>query len=444
MKASSILFAMLNEFGHLNPTFKLSKALAARGHRVRYLAIDDLRSAIEAQGFEVEPLFTDLFPAGLLRAEEKLGTLARRRAITARYQTVLQRLRETSPVADVPALMLVDVTQTHLALWARRVGCPFVHLNTSLPQGKDPGVPPLRTGAPYADSLLGRASTEFAWGKFLVKRRLGASVASFAKMAPPYDLARRSAAAFGVPARELDTSTVYMPQLRGVTELVFCPEAFDFPRPPHPERHYVESIDLTRSEPDFAWGGLSTEMPLIYCALGGQVYRADDVPAFFRRLLKVFRKRPDWQLLLAVGKHLSPAELDAPSNVVVVERAPQLAALKRARVMVTHGGLGSIKECIMNAVPMLGVPLDVDQPGNVARVVHHGMGLSRDLKLSSEAELRSALERLLDDPSFRARASAMRDSFMRVESAQHGADLVERMLGDAAGRSAPTGPRVET
>ena len=56
MKASSILFAMLNESGHLNPTFKLSKALAARGHDVRYLAIDDVRSAIEQQGLPVTPL----------------------------------------------------------------------------------------------------------------------------------------------------------------------------------------------------------------------------------------------------------------------------------------------------------------------------------------------------------------------------------------------------
>ncbi|MDB4974620.1 MAG: crtX, partial [Myxococcaceae bacterium] len=221
-------------------------------------------------------------------------------------------------------------------------------------------------------------------------------------------------------------------QLRSVPELVFCPEAFDFPRPAREGRHYVESIDLTRSEPEFAWGGLASEKPLIYCALGGQRYRADAVPGFFRRLVRVFRRRPDWQLLLAVGQHVAAAELEALPNVVVVERAPQLAALRRARVMITHGGLGSVKECIMNAVPMLGVPLDVDQPGNVARVVHHGLGLALDVQRASEAELQAALARLLGEPSFARRASEMRGSFERAEAGERGVTFVEQQLEAAA------------
>ncbi|MDB4987995.1 MAG: hypothetical protein JWN04_3173 [Myxococcaceae bacterium] len=436
MKAPPIVLAMLNESGHLNPTFKLSKALTARGHDVRYLAIEDLRGSIEAQGFRVEPLYPDLFPAGMLRADEQLGTLAKRRVITARYKALLARLKKAAPVATAPALLLVDVTQVHFALWARRAGVPFLHLDTSLPQTKDPGVPPLRSGAPYATSLLARAATELAWRKFAAKRRLSATLARLAGMRPPYDLARTAALEFGVPERELDTQTMYMPQLRGVPELVFCPQAFDFPRSVHAARNYVESIDLTRSEAEFAWGGLSTEKPLIYCALGSQRYRADEVPAFFRRLIRVFQRQPGWQLLLAVGQHVRPGELEAPANVVVVERAPQLAALRRAQVMVTHGGLGSVKECIMNRVPMLGVPLDVDQPGNVARLVHHGLGLGVEVQTASETDLREALERLLGEPSFQLNSARMQAEFERVEAGERGVRFVEEQLA-LAGQKAP-------
>lgn len=428
MKASSIVFAMLNESGHLNPSYKLAKALRARGHDVRYLAIGDVRAQIEAQGFEVEPLYPDLFPSGLLTGEQQLGTLAKRRAITARYRTVLSRLRTDAPLARTPSLLAVDVTQIHFAFWARAAGVPVVLVNTSLPQTRDPGVPPLRSGSPYATSVLARVRPALEWQRFVAKRRLSARAADLAGMCPPYELARRAARESGVPEHEIDDHTVYMPQLRGLPELVLCPAAFDFPRAAAPQRTYVESIDLSRSEPEFAWGGLSADKPLLYCALGGQRYRAGDVPTFFRRLHGVFRTRPQWQLLLAAGQHMASDELDPLPNVAVVERAPQLAVLRRARLMITHGGLGSVKECIMNAVPMLGVPLDVDQPGNVARVVHHGLGLAADVRNSSERALRLSLDRLLSTPSFAARARDMQARFVREEAGERGADRVEELL----------------
>jgi zeaxanthin glucosyltransferase len=429
MPAHTITFAMLQESGHLNPSYKLAKALLARGHEVRYLGIADVRAQIEAQGFAVDPLFPELFPSGLLTAETKLGTLAKRRAITARYRALLARLQHESPFAreHTPALLVVDVTQVHFALWARRARVPFMHVNTSLPQTRDPGVPPLRSGSPYGQSAVARLKSALAWERFVAKRRVSARAADLAGLCPPYELARRAAPAFGVPASAVDDETVYMPQLRGVPELVLCPQAFDFPRAPAPERHYVESIDLTRREPELAWGGLSSDKPLVYCAFGGQRYRAGEVPALFRRLIEVFRQRRDWQLLLAVGQHVEPGELDSLPNVVVVERAPQLAVLRRARLMITHGGLGSVKECIMNAVPMLGVPLDVDQPGNVARLVHHGLGLRADVRTTSVHALRALLERLLTEPHFAARVKDMQRRFEEVEAASRGADVVTQV-----------------
>jgi len=424
---------MLNESGHLNPTFKLARALRERGHDVRYLATEDARAIIEAQGFVVEPLFPDLFPRGVLARDEALGTLARRRTITRRYRSLLDRLEKGAPVATRPDLLLADVTQPHYALWAHRAGQPFMQVNTSLPQTKDSGVPPLRSSAPFGATLRGRVASDWAWRKFVTKRRVEAAAASLIGMRPPYDLARAAAARFSVRTRELDCETVYMPQLRGVPELVFCPSAFDFERAAQPHRHYVASIDLTRSEPEFAWGGLSSGRPLVYCALGGQRYRADAVPGFFRRVVRAFAANPQWELLLAVGKHMHASDIDAPSNVVVVDRAPQLAALQRARVMITHAGLGSVKECIMNAVPMLGVPLDVDQPGNAARIVHHGLGLMLDVQTGTEHDIATALGRLLEEPAYRLRVASMRSAFEETEASDLGVRLVEQQLASVRG-----------
>lgn len=430
MRGAQLLFAMLNESGHLNPTFKLARALRARGHEVRFLATPDVRRLIDGQGFDVEPLYPDLFDEAELAREQALGTLARRRAITARYHALLRRLGSSPPwpSSRAPDLLLVDVTQPQLAFAARASGVRFAYVNTSLPQTRDPGVPPLRSPAAYARTLAERARVELSWRRFLLQRRLSAELAAPLGMCPPYELARRYAAGFGVRARELDCETVYMPQLRSVPELVLCPEAFDFPRAPAPLRTHVESLDLAREEPPLELGALASGLPLVYCALGSQRYRADLVPRFFSRLVSVFRARPGWQLLLATGKHVSASALTRPANVHVVERAPQLALLRRARVMVTHGGLGSVKECIAHGVPMLGVPLDVDQPGNVARVVHHGLGLAVDVAEASERTIEQALARLLDEPTFAQRCGEMRALFEATERAGRGVEAVEALL----------------
>jgi len=431
----TVVFAMLQESGHLNPTFPLARWLEGRGFRVRYLAIPDLTATIEAQGFATVPMFSELFPRGSHNARPQ-GLLAQRREISRRYRRMLTELaRDGEGVRELsralPDVMLVDVTQSHFAFWARRAGIPVVYVNTSLPQTEDPGLPPIRSEAMYAADLVGRLKVGLAWRRFVVKRRASAALAAPAGMRPPYDLARKAAAKFGIARRELDCATAYMPQLRDCPELVLCPESFDFPRPPRPGRRYVGVVDLDRQEPAFGWEKLPNDKPLVYCALGGQLYRASDTPGFFKRVVQVFREHPEWQLLLATGQHMRVEALgECPPNVVAVERAPQLSALKRARVMITHGGLNSVKECIANGVPMLVFPLDVDQPGNAARVEYHGIGLRGDVASTPQAELETMLQRTIDDPAFARRCRDMGSRWQADRQAAEAAALetVEQAL----------------
>src|SRR5689334_19385333 len=130
---------MLQETGHLLPTFKLLRELAARGHRVRYLAIPDLRERVERQGFAVEPWFPDVFPAGYAEQERGLGRIAQRRAITSRFERVARELESgrgsVAPLLrDRPDVLLVDVNEPRMALFAERHDIPYVLVNTSLPQ----------------------------------------------------------------------------------------------------------------------------------------------------------------------------------------------------------------------------------------------------------------------------------------------------------------------
>jgi UDP:flavonoid glycosyltransferase YjiC (YdhE family) len=114
--------------------------------------------------------------------------------------------------------------------------------------------------------------------------------------------------------------------------------------------------------------------------------------------------------------------------VIVVERAPQLALLQRARLMITHGGLGSVKECVARGVPMLVFPLDIDQPGNGARVAHHGLGLAGELSETDEAQLMRMVDQVLEDARFVARSLAMQKALLSLEESAPGAGLIEGFL----------------
>ena len=439
-----ILVSMLQEPGHFNPTFKLCRALQGRGHEVRYFSVPDFEQYLAGQGFACVPMFPELFPKGYTTAQDRLGRLQARRTITTQFEQVTRRLLAgEGPRAELerlsPGLVIVDINDVLTALCARQLGIPVVTINVTLPQTKDGAVPPLRSAAPYDASLRGRARAELSWRAFLAKRRAQAALASVVGLCPPYELARRAAARFGVANSELDLDTVYMPRLRRTHELVLCPQDFDFPRPPDPERHYVESIDLDRKEPAFPFERLAADKPLIYCAMGSQRYRPRQVAQLVRCVVQALALRPHWQALIALGRNLTPEQLGAlPANVIAVPTVPQLAVLKRARVMITHGGLGSVKECIVHGVPMLVFPMAVDQPGNAARVAHHGLGLHGDLSRVNVPDLLASLERLLND-GIGEHVRAMKARFERVEGATHGADVVEQVLARAA--SAGAGPQ---
>jgi zeaxanthin glucosyltransferase len=430
----TVIIGMLQETGHLNPTFKLARALEARGHSVLYTAIPDMEAHVRAQGFETLPWYPDLFPEGFVEARNAQPLFERRRAITARFEALTAQIERSAGSAgqierDKPSLILADVNEPHLAFLARRLRVPLLLVNTSLPQTKAPGVPPLRAPLSFEAGLRGRLRAELSWQRFLAARRAGAAVASLLGACPPYELARRMAPRFGVSAAELDPNTVYMPQLKSAPEIVLCPECFDFPRPSSPARHYVESIDLERQGQRFDFGEIPESKPIVYCALGGQLYRPRATPEFFQRMLRVFEERPDWHLILSLGRHLRPCDLGScPPNVTALQSVPQLAVLRRAKLMVTHGGLGSVKECISFGVPMLVIPLAIDQPGNAARVVYHGLGLAGDVERSSVADLRELVSRALTEPSFRAQTARMQQRFREIEDGPRGADTAEGLF----------------
>jgi len=87
---------------------------------------------------------------------------------------------------------------------------------------------------------------------------------------------------------------------------------------------------------------------------------------------------PNDNFIIIVSKSNYNADFELQTNTYVLDFIPQLDLLKNVDLMITHGGLNTIRECIQNKVKMLVVPYftNGDQPGNAKRVEYLGLGIS--------------------------------------------------------------------
>lgn len=118
------------------------------------------------------------------------------------------------------------------------------------------------------------------------------------------------------------------------------------------------------------------QKPTIYCTLGTMSYRYLKTKKFMNTLIEILKRHQEWNLIVSMGcKNVSMDFGILPSNIKVYDFVDQQHVLDFADLTITHGGYGTIKECIYYEVPMIVCPSSYDQQGNAARVFYHRLGL---------------------------------------------------------------------
>jgi MGT family glycosyltransferase len=243
-----------------------------------------------------------------------------------------------------------------------------------------------------------------------------------------FDLVRRCAPT----ARRLRDVTGLLLRM---PELIQCPRELDLPRTgaaEEPEVHYIEaSVDLSRREDrGFPWERIDPGKKLLYVSLGSQSFLAgrEMAEGFLRAVAEGAAQRPEWQLVLGTGNLIEPADLPLPADAIALPWIPQIPVLERASLMVTHGGLGTIKECIFHDLPMVVFPIGRDQPENAKRVVHHGLGLGGELAGATPDGIFGLVEQVDREPSFRENVARMGQRFREVEASGIGVEKIENVV----------------
>ena len=98
---------------------------------------------------------------------------------------------------------------------------------------------------------------------------------------------------------------------------------------------------------------------------------------------------------------ISSGELILPENVILRPKVPQLEILKRADLFLTHCGMNSTTETIKYGVPIIGIPIQGDQPLVARRVCDElSAGIRLDMSNLKSDEIADAIDKVLSDEKY--------------------------------------------
>jgi MGT family glycosyltransferase len=349
-----LAFLLDDETGHLYSTFKLARELQQHGHQVWYFGYSTSEGLIHKNGFKFRAVYdrvTSSHETANAFPWLPSGTAALK-SLTKACHAINPELFITLSMFCAEALVLrlgynkpVILIRNHFSPWPRKRSCrEIVALKLMTPS--------------------------------VASRQLLHALRKFGLV-------------------NIDSDKVAQLVIDHMPEVVLLPREL---RAEHLDDEHMTyagfMIDAERpSDAPFPWASIPSGMQLIYCSLGSNPHLEIEVThRFFRVLIEAMVSCPDKYLILSTGRLLKSTALPAPNNVYVTEWAPQLEILDRAALMLSHGGIGSVKECLTKAVPMVVFPLMRDQFSCAERLVHLGLALRGDVRTVSVESMKALIE----------------------------------------------------
>jgi UDP:flavonoid glycosyltransferase YjiC (YdhE family) len=241
-----------------------------------------------------------------------------------------------------------------------------------------------------------------------------------------------------VPVIRLSTSLpVWAPQVLdiGAYDLVLCPREFELPVHRITRERFCYGFPCVSS---LLWNDSSsaafsvlqrTCSDLVVVSFGTQTRLHPQARERLSAILAWARLNPSIGFIIGAGSPLLTAFASAAAedllNVVVRHGIPQVALLQDASLLVSHGGLGSIKEAIMAGVPMLLLPVLADQPQNAVRIEHFGFGRAIYPDEFNLDLVRSAGMHLLVTPHYRNAITSFSSLFKAYEKNPASLEFIE-------------------
>lgn len=398
--------------GHLNPTSTLATALQRRGHQVVIVSTPQASVRAKQAKLEFVKIGEPEYRAGLLASD--LQTEGRLQGLLASRHTLQLFKREESFILrDLPAVienagldaLCVDQLLPAAMGVADSLRMPYAVLCNALPLHLESGVPPFVTNW--------RASGD---GRLSRLRNVAANHLIVTAAAPLYSSTRLN-------NKHRARNRWSCDQNVGQIQIAQIPSFLDFPREQLPHNFFYSMPwheEYRDEKVDFPWNALDGR-PIVYVSLGTVQNRLEKLYLSVAEACSDL----DTQVVLSLGRKGATLSAKPPRGTIVVEYAPQLELLRRASVVVTHAGMNTALEAVANGLPMVAVPVCNDQPGVAARLARVGVAEVVPARRASPANVRAAIVRVLEDPSYRAASVRLQQLIQSGPTLEQTAELIE-------------------
>jgi UDP:flavonoid glycosyltransferase YjiC (YdhE family) len=379
--------------GHAFPAIALGKALRERGHEVAVQTWTKWREYVEREGmrFHAAPEY-HVFPT----REHPLKP----------YEAVVRAAGETRPVvAELrPDVVVSDILTLAPALAAELERRPWATLVPHLYPPPADGLPPYGIGAMLPRNAAGRA----AWRTVSKLMGLG--------LERGRDELNETRRRVGLPALDY---------LHGGLSPQLCLVA-TFPQLEYP-RQWPAHVHVTGP---IAWEPPADEVepppgkdPLVLIAPSTS---KDRELRLVHAALRGLDRLPV-RVLATANRQLPSPPPAVPANARLVEWLSYSRTMPLADVVVCHGSHGTLARALSYGKPVIAVPAGGDMAENAVRLQWSGAGLSLPGRLLGPTTLRWAVQRVLEDPSYAARARSLERWAAGGDGAARGAVLVEQL-----------------
>jgi rhamnosyltransferase subunit B len=392
---SHILLLPFGTSGSVFPFIWLGKHLLERGHQVTLIASQVYQKPAEAAGIGFHPPTPDELPAMLANPNlwdagpcKKVAFEHAGRAVAPCASAIEEIIRDQG----MPDLMLAPMISFGARIAREKHGIPLITVHL------------------YPAAMMSADDAPLVIPGARLLRRLPHPVRKFVLSLPsPYDrfalpAVTRACSDHGVePPRRLWKKWHHSPD--GV--LALYPAWFSHAKLDKPQNTYqwdfpLEDLALQTSIAQelerFLCAG---EKPVLFTAGTGQAHAA----GFFRTAAEVVSELGCRAIFLTTTPEQVPTDL--PESVMVVAYAPFSALLPRAALMVHHGGIGTLSQCLAAGIPQLVAYMSLDQPDNASRIERLGVGLSIPMARLNRSRLLPLVKRCMLDPAIRKTAAVL-------------------------------------
>jgi UDP:flavonoid glycosyltransferase YjiC (YdhE family) len=173
--------------------------------------------------------------------------------------------------------------------------------------------------------------------------------------------------------------------------------------------HYLGPVEWSPTiEAPPWWDEVPGDRPVIYATLG-----SSGRPGLLASVLEALGDLPVSVIAATAGKVIRGR---TPSNARVVPYLPGREAAARSSLVIGNGGSPTTHQALGVGTPVLGLAENLDQHLNMRAIVERGAGLLVRSEHARPLAIRSAVERLMGESSFRSVANNLAKTFARYDA----------------------------